>query len=299
MKKIKTLFLVLAFILVSLFTLSSCVFLSEEYKAFKEEYLRLLDEYNILNKQNTTLKSEVQIINQIDTNYQELVQNETETFALFSTLENDVIKSTLLITEKEIDYNWRMMISESGSIGSGFIIKEDDNYYYALTNNHVVSSEANASFTKIYVTDYNQKEYNGTVLYKNADYDMALVRFSKNASNPLNVITLASSDAAINDTVIAIGNPYGQLNSIGIGKVTNYQVPNYQRSAVSNVTYSNVVHSAYMMPGNSGGMLINDSLEVVGINTFGSTNSTYEKTTGLASPVSKINEFLLLAGVTL
>ena len=103
----------------------------------------------------------------------------------------------------------------------------------------------------------------------------------------------ASDNHVRNDLVFAIGNPHGQINSVGIGNVLGYSKVNLSKPvASSNVKYDVINHDAYMLSGNSGGMLVNLAYEVVGINSWGGTTGTYENHIGLASPVLKIKEFI-------
>ena len=85
--------------------------------------------------------------------------------------------------------------------------------------------------------------------------------------------------------MIAIGQPQGQVNSISIGNINNYV-------SISSVDYKVIYHSAWIDHGNSGGMLLDINLNVVGINTWGGTNNSYTNHESLASPVEKIKEFL-------
>ena len=140
----------------------------------------------------------------------------------------------------------------------------------------------------IYVYDYDLNQYKGTLMFSSDKCDMAVVRITKNGSNnSLRVMELADYDPESGQTVIAIGQPNGQLNSIGIGKINKY-------INIANVDYQVIEHSAYMDHGNSGGMLIDTDLKVVGINTWGddSVSDKYKETRGYSSPVEKIKEFL-------
>lgn len=87
------------------------------------------------------------------------------------------------------------------------------------------------------------------------------------------------------DTVIAIGQPNGQVNSVTIGVLNKYIL-------ISNVDYKVIYHSAWTDHGNSGGMLLNTDLKVIGINTWGGLDNSYENHLSYASPVLKIKEFL-------
>ena len=190
---------------------------------------------------------------------------------------------------------FKQEVYASGSIGSGFVIKETNSYYYILTNHHVIKQDVIADKEYIYVYDYDLNQYKGNLMFSSDKYDMAVVRITKNGSNnSLRVMELADYDPESGQTVIAIGQPQGQVNSVGIGKINRYV-------KISNAEYQVIEHSAYMDHGNSGGMLIDTDLKVVGINTWGddSVSDKYKETRGYSSPVGKIKEFLQQNSFTL
>ena len=91
--------------------------------------------------------------------------------------------------------------TESASSGSGFIYTSDG---YIVTNQHVV---ANAS--SINVTLYNGDTYPATLVGSDSDYDVAVLKID---AKDLPAVTLGSStDVNVGDTVLAIGNPLGEL----------------------------------------------------------------------------------------
>ena len=255
--------------------------LVEKKKALEEELALLEEKYNNYPIQIQDIKDR---INNID-------KEIDETYSLFLTLENETLKGAVIVTHYLYDESgWGIFSSDevvSGSLGSGFVIKEDDKYYYILTNNHVIETTQAADKENIYVYDYDLNKYSGTVLFKSSDYDMALVRITKDSSLlALNVMKMADKNPNSGDCVIAIGQPQGQVNSISIGNVNRYV-------SITPVNYKVIYHTAWIDHGNSGGMLLNTNLEVVGINTWGGSNNSYTNHESLASPIEKIKEFLL------
>ena len=91
--------------------------------------------------------------------------------------------------------------TESASSGSGFIYTADG---YIVTNQHVI---ANAS--SINVTLYNGDTYPATLVGSDSDYDVAVLKID---AKDLPAVTLGNStDVNVGDTVLAIGNPLGEL----------------------------------------------------------------------------------------
>ena len=90
---------------------------------------------------------------------------------------------------------------ESASSGSGFVITQDG---YIVTNQHVVSGASSVN-----VTLYNGDTYPATVVGGDSDYDVAVLKIE---ATGLQAVTLGkSADVNVGDTVMAIGNPLGEL----------------------------------------------------------------------------------------
>ena len=91
--------------------------------------------------------------------------------------------------------------TEYASSGSGLIYTADG---YIVTNQHVI---ANAS--SINVTLYNGDTYPATLVGSDSDYDVAVLKID---AKDLPAVTLGNStDVNVGDTVLAIGNPLGEL----------------------------------------------------------------------------------------
>ena len=171
--------------------------------------------------------------------------------------------------------------TESASSGSGFIYTADG---YIVTNQHVV---ANAS--SINVTLYNGDTYPATLVGSDSDYDVAVLKID---AKDLPAVTLGSStDVNVGDTVMAIGNPLGELTfsmSQGIVSCVN-------RAINVEGTPFNMIHvDASINPGNSGGPLMNLYGEVVGI--VSAKYSSYANTTveglGFAIPINDVQSII-------
>ena len=202
----------------------------------------------------------------------------------------EIVRSNVMITSESKS----LFNGTSISSGSGTIIKEDQNYYYVLTNNHVIYSLGNR--VSYYIYDYLNHEYSGaTILFSNPNYDMALLRFSK-GENELLVTPFSLNDANIKENVIVIGQPLGQRNTVTFGEVLSYGKVDCDNCNVneSNINYDCVFYDAMTFNGNSGGMILNYQYELVGVVTFGMNGTNGEYLHGAGSPISKVREFLTL-----
>ncbi len=138
--------------------------------------------------------------------------------------------------------------------GSGFIISKDG---FILTNNHVVEG---ADSIKVTLSD--DRDFDAKVIGTDPQTDVALIKIE----DPENLPVLPLGDSAnleAGEWVIAIGNPFGLIQTVTVGVVSATG-----RSSVGISEYENFIQTdAAINPGNSGGPLLNGRGEVVGINT--------------------------------
>ena len=170
---------------------------------------------------------------------------------------------------------------ESASSGSGFVITQDG---YIVTNHHVISGASSVT-----VTMYDGTEYPATVVGSDSDYDVAVLKINATGLQP---VTLGSSeDVNVGDTVLAIGNPLGELTfsmSQGIVSCCDRAIN------VDGTPFNMIQVDASINPGNSGGPLMNLYGEVVGI--VSAKYSSYSDTTvegiGFAIPISDVQTII-------
>ena len=166
---------------------------------------------------------------------------------------------------------------ETASAGSGFIISPDG---YIVTNYHVVKGA-----TSVKVTLYNGDTYDAAVIGGDSDYDVAIIKIN---AGGLPAVTLGNSaDVNVGDTVLAIGNPLGELTfsmSQGIVSCCDRAIN------VDGTPFNMIQVDASINPGNSGGPLVNLYGEVGGI--VSAKCSSYSNTTveglGFAIPISDV-----------
>ena len=170
---------------------------------------------------------------------------------------------------------------QSASSGSGFIITQDG---YIVTNHHVVSGASSVT-----VTLHDGREYPATVVGSDSDYDVAVLKINATDLQP---VTLGnSSNVNVGDSVLAIGNPLGELTfsmSQGIVSCCDRAIN------VDGTPFNMIQVDASINPGNSGGPLMNLYGEVVGI--VSAKYSSYSDTTveglGFAIPIGDVQAII-------
>lgn len=201
----------------------------------------------------------------------------------------------------EIGYGIRGGILDTEEVyqGSGVIYAQNESgEYFALTNNHVVQAPDGMRETYFSVIDCYGNRHEGERINSSADDDLAVVKFSVDASIygalSLQVLPLAEENAPVNETVVSVGAPDGQFNAVTIGRILRYEsVALTEEESSSHVSYPVICHTAVIHGGSSGGMLIDRNLQIVGINYAGASNEeTGEFYEGYAVPAENVRAFL-------
>lgn len=148
--------------------------------------------------------------------------------------------------------------SEAAS-GSGFIV---DSNGYIVTNSHVIASAANGGTIEVTLTT--GETYKATLIGRNIDYDLAVIKI--NVSN-LPTLQIGNSDGiVVGDSVIAIGAPLGLQGTVTSGIVSALRRPvsvgDTEQSFIDAIQTDAAIN-----PGNSGGPLVNALGQVVGVNS--------------------------------
>lgn len=201
----------------------------------------------------------------------------------------DILKANIMIFNNKYSSFFGLKYKENNSYGSGVIYSSDDNYYYALTNNHVISYDYSYNSQELYVEDYYSNIYAAEVVYSNIKYDLAIIRFAKNID--LKVLNISENNVNVRESIKSMGNPNSIKNVVSEGMVNcfSYITLNNHKSKVD---FEVIVHSALIASGSSGGALLNSNNEIIGITFAGVFDREGNFITGYAIPVEKINEFL-------
>lgn len=207
---------------------------------------------------------------------------------------NFLVKNTTKFQDSFLWFKWS---SKTDCLGSAVVFNKIGSTYYALTNSHcilgnnekIAEQALDSSFFTIEVADYNENVISAEVVYYDVNYDLGILKF--NSNNDYYVAPLANIEGSKCDKVIAVGNPYGKRNIITFGSINDFPtVKIWSSEKVSNVEFPVIQSSTECHPGNSGGPLYNDKLEIVGINYAGS-NFLWKHIT-YSIGINMINEFL-------
>jgi serine protease Do len=140
-------------------------------------------------------------------------------------------------------------------MGTGVVI---DPRGYILTNYHVVDG-----VREIQVTTADNKKYIGSIVARESETDLAVIKISPTAT--LEVIALGtSSDLMQGETVIAVGNAFGYDFTVTRGIISAL----HRAVQINDAQYYDdlIQTDAPINPGNSGGPLLNIDGEMIGVN---------------------------------
>ena len=190
------------------------------------------------------------------------------------------VNSTVGITTS-ITTNYFGYQTTAAAAGSGFILTQDG---YILTNYHVVENS-----NSITVTTYDGTAYDAQLIGYDESNDIAVLKVD---ATDLTQVVLGDSDTLnVGDTVVAIGNPLGELTfSLTTGAVSALNRP----VTFSTGTTMNLIQTdCAINSGNSGGALFNLYGEVIGITNakYSSSSSSSEASIdniGFAIPIDQV-----------
>ena len=193
------------------------------------------------------------------------------------------VNSTVGITTSITTNFWGYQTTSAAS-GSGFIISEDG---YILTNHHVIENSSS-----ITVSFYDGSSKEAKLIGYDASNDIAVLKVEATGLTP--VIFGDSENLNVGDTVLAIGNPLGELTftlTVGALSALDREV-----TTSAGVTMNLMQTDCAINSGNSGGALFNLYGEVIGItNAKYSSSSSSEASIdniGFAIPVNHIRQIV-------
>ncbi len=161
--------------------------------------------------------------------------------------------------------------------GSGSILDQAGNI---LTNNHVVERAE-----KVSVSFGGPKNYAATVVGRDPDTDLAVIRLIEKPREPLAVVPLGDSDKlVVGQKVLAIGNPFGLDRTLTTGVISGLQRPIRARN--NRQIEGAIQTDASINPGNSGGPLFDSHGRMIGINSQILSPSGASAGVGFAVPVN-------------
>ena len=180
------------------------------------------------------------------------------------------VNSTVGITTSVTTNFWGYQ-STSAASGSGFIISDDG---YILTNFHVIEDSDSIS-----VSMYNGDSYEADLIGYDESNDIAVLKID---AEGLSQVILGDSDNLnVGDSVIAIGNPLGELTfTLTSGAIS---AKDREVTLSGNVTMNLLQTDCAINSGNSGGALFNLYGEVIGV-----TNAKYSSSSSSEASIDNI-----------
>ncbi len=184
----------------------------------------------------------------------------------------------------------RLGYEDGAAAGTGMVLTSSGE---VLTNNHVIRG---ATSIKIVVPNTG-RTYTAKIVGYDVPDDVAVLQ-AVGASN-MSTVTTSSSKLSVGATVTAIGNAggTGRLAS-ATGRITrlgdSVVVGDDEGGAVRLTGMIGV--NASVVPGDSGGPLMNSSGQVIGMDTAGSTGPTFRSTSATQAYAIPITKVLSIAG---
>ncbi len=149
--------------------------------------------------------------------------------------------------------------SQGADSGTGIVL---NNSGLILTNDHVI---AGASSITVSPGRTSSETRTATLVGEEANNDLALIRIDPSGLGLKPLKLVSSSSVQVGDPVYAIGNPYGLDETLTRGIVSAL---GREISAPDGTKITGVIQTdAALNPGNSGGPLLNEQGEVIGVNS--------------------------------
>lgn len=189
------------------------------------------------------------------------------------------VNSTVGITTS-VTTNYFGQQTQQAASGSGFILTSDG---YIVTNYHVVEDAES-----IKVTTYDGNSYEAKLIGYDENNDVAVLKIEVKGLTP---VTIGDSDNMnVGDSVVAIGNPLGELTfSLTSGAVSALN----RNVTIDNTAMTLIQTDCAINSGNSGGALFNSHGEVIGItnakySSSGRNSSASIDNIGFAIPMNSV-----------
>ncbi len=167
----------------------------------------------------------------------------------------------------------------SRGFGSGVILSDDG---YIVTNNHVIED---AQKIKVILND--KREFEAKVIGTDPSTDIALLKID---ANDLPYLTYGDSNALkLGEWVLAVGNPFNLTSTVTAG-IISARARNLGINDDQLAIESYIQTDAAVNPGNSGGALVNQQGNLVGINSAIASQTGSYTGYSFAVPVSIVKK---------
>jgi S1-C subfamily serine protease len=166
--------------------------------------------------------------------------------------------------------------------GTGFFW---DRLGHVVTNYHVIEDGNRFSVT---LADNTDRE--AVLVGVAPEKDLAVLRIKANSEQLLPLTPGRSSDLAVGQTVLALGNPFGLDQTLTVGVVS--ALGRELQSPTGRTIHDVIQTDAAINPGNSGGPLLDSSGRLIGVNTALYSPSGGSAGIGFAVPVDTIRRLV-------
>lgn len=202
--------------------------------------------------------------------------------ALFERTKNSVVNVDTLRLQRDLDLR---LTGQQFGTGSGFVW---DNKGYIVTNFHVIQPALYSQGVDVNVRLADGSRWNARIHGVAPEYDLAVLRISARPDRLEPITVGSSSDLQVGQDAFAIGNPFGQSQTLTVGVISALgrviQSP-------ADVPIEGVIQTdAALNPGNSGGPLLDLGGRLIGVNSAITSPSQASAGIGYAIPVDLVNQ---------
>lgn len=218
---------------------------------------------------------------QSESDFSDPIDGSTVTLHISKGTEGDAL--SLQDIYRKVSASVVVVSTSSGDYCSGIVMSSDG---YIITSYRTAGDSGSVT-----VTLSNGRSYDGYAAGGDSITDISIVKINTSGLTAAEFCT--SDTAAVGDTVVAIGNPFGaQLSST----LTDGIIAAVHRDlAISGTKLSLLQTTAVLSEGNYGGPLINTSGQVIGINIAkysASYNSSTVEGIGFALPMETVKSIV-------
>ncbi len=171
----------------------------------------------------------------------------------YEELPDALVRIEVKSTQAELTEDLEIEILEYEGTGSGFFISSDG---YIVTNNHVVSG---AVAIEVF-TQYRSQPYTAKLVGLSECDDLAVLKID---IDNVNYLAFETSEPKLGQEIIAAGFPLGDKEVTFLDGIVSKKQTDGSTSWAS-IEYA-FEHTAEILPGSSGGPIVNDKVKVLGI----------------------------------
>jgi 2-alkenal reductase len=174
--------------------------------------------------------------------------------------------------------------------GAGFVV--DAKRGLIITNSHVVTNSADVTdptkvqdYTTVFIQRSDTARESATIVGFDLFDDIAVLHYDPHGL-PLTAVPMGSSSSVVvGEPVAAIGAPFGQVESLSAGIVSQVGTRIIAPAGVCLDTTDAIQTDAAINPGNSGGPLFDSAGKVIGVNSQIDTGNGGDVGSGVAFAV--------------